>query len=292
MAGLTGTAQIGDIQNKLIAPVRYTLQQGQVMQNTVQRIAGSQGQDDTLNVPKFGTATAYGLTEGIPIAQAQQITDSNMTISATEVGVEVIISDKLRRTINLNMVRASGRIMGEAMSKKKDTDLLGLLDGLDTSLGGAGTTLAFGYIETAVARLMAASEPAPKPYFTVLHAYHWKALADDLQALSSSAFAGTTPMESVSEQVLKTFTLPGGELYGTRFLIDNNISIDSSDDAKGGTFARDAFILFDWMPLREETERDAGLRADRLIMVSDYGSGEYSGTWGFEQLFDASTPTS
>jgi hypothetical protein len=292
VAGITGTSSIGDIQKKLIAPVRFTLQQGQVMQNTVQRIVGSQGQDDTLNIPKFSTATAYGLTEGIPIAQAQQITDSNTAISATEVGVEVIVSDKLRRTLNINMLRSAGRIMGEAMSKKKDSDLLGLFDGLDTSLGSAGTTIAFGYIETAVARIMAASEPGPKPFFTVLHAYQWKILADDLQALSSSAFVGTTPMESVSEQVLKQFTLPGGELYGTRFLIDNNLSIDSSDDAKGATYARDAFVLFDWMPLGDETERDAGLRADRLIMISDYGYGEYNGTWGYEQYFDASTPTS
>ena len=81
-------------------------------------------------------------------------------------------------------------------------------------------------------------------------------------------------------------------MFGVPIVVDNNISVDSSDDAKGGTFSRDAFKFYDWMPLTVKRQDDIGMRGTRLMLVRDYGYGELVGTFGFEQYFDASTPTS
>ncbi len=106
MPGAIGTSNIGDVQAKIIAPVRYTLQVGTVMERLVRRIAGSQGSDDTLNQPKWSGLVAYDATEGVPVAQAQLITDANVSVSATESAVDILLTKKLLRTTSAMNIRA------------------------------------------------------------------------------------------------------------------------------------------------------------------------------------------
>ena len=289
-AGVTSTSQIDQIQAKIIAAVRYTQVQGTPMAGLMNTTAGRAGMADTLNNPKFGSLTAYGATEGTALAQAQQLSDTNVTVSASEIVVDVILTDKLVRTSSLDLYRSAGRIMGDAMNKKLDQDLLSLLDGLDTSLGSAGTTAAVGYYLAAVARLQSQSEPAPPPFYHVIHGFQFRTIADDLLALSSAAFGTQTPVPNVAQAVFENYTM--ARMFGVPIVVDNNISVDSSDDAKGGTFSRDAFKFYDWMPLTVKRQDDIGMRGTRLMLVRDYGYGELVGTFGFEQYFDASTPTS
>lgn len=287
--GVTGTSQIGDIQPSLIAPIKYTLMHKGVMQALVTRITGKQGQDDTYNQPKIDTVTAYGATEGTPVAIAQQITDSNVSVSATEVITEVVLTRKLDRTTAISMARVAGKVMGDAMAKKKDQDLLSLIDGFDTSLIGAGNAFTVGHLLAARTRLDAGTEPAPRPFATVLHSYHWHDIAVDILNLGSSAFQDELP-EGPTAQVFRDYMV--GRMFDVPILIDNNISVDSSDDAKSGIFSKESIILYDWMTPQTHVGDDMGLRANRIQIIADYGTVEYDGTFGYELLADATAPTS
>lgn len=293
MPGAIGTSNIGDVQAKIIAPVRYTLSMGTVMEKLVKRIAGAQGDDDTLNQPKWSQLTAYDATEGVAVAQSQLITDANVSVSATESAVDILLTKKLLRTTNAMNFRVAGKIMGDAMNRKVDRDLLALFSGLDTILGGASTTAAIGYYLAAVSRLpgvIETSEPAPPPYHHVIHGMHFRDIADDLLALSSSALPATVPFpEGPSRSILEDYTF--GRLLNGRVVVDNNMTVTSTN-AYGATFSPDAFLFYDWNPLEATMVLDQGLRGWRLMIVRDYGVVEYDGTWGYGQRFDTTVPTS
>lgn len=293
MPGQTGTGQINQVQASVIAPVRYTLEMGTVMERLIRRIPGSQGKDDTFNQPKYANLTAYDAVEGTPVAQAQQITDSNVAVSASEVVVDILLTKKLLRTTNQMSFRAAGKIMGDAMNRKVDQDLLGLFSGLDTTLGGSSTTAAIGHYLAAVSRLpgtVQASEPAPMPYHHVIHGMHFRDISDDLLSLSSSALGGTVPFpDGASRSILDDYTF--ARLLGGRVVVDNNMAI-SSTAAYGATFSPESMLFYDWMGLETTITLDPGLRGWRLMIIRDYGFAEYDGTWGYGQHFDTTVPTS
>ena len=292
-AGITGTSQIGDVQRSVIAPVVYTRELGTVMENLVRSFPGRDGQDDTANFPKWAQFTAYSATEGTPVAQSQQLTDSNVSVSASEIAVDVVLTEKMMRTVPMDMFRVAGRIMGNAINKKIDADLLGLFSGLDTVFGGTSTTAAIGYYLAAVSRLPGAtssSEPAPTPYHHVIHGMHFRDIAEDLLSLSSSALpANSVPFPNgASANVLESYTF--ANLLGGRVIVDNNMTV-ASTAAYGATFSPDAIIYYPWMPLKAYRQQDVGMRGFRLMLVSDYGVAEYDGTWGYGQHFDTTVPT-
>lgn len=293
MPGITGTTQIDNVQRSVIAPVVYTREMGTVMEKLVRSFPGKDGQDDTANFPKWAQFTGYGATEGTPVAQSQQLTDSNVSVSASEIAVDVILSNKMMRTVSTDMFRVAGRIMGNAINKKIDQDLLGLFSGLDTVFGGTSTTSALGYYLAAVSRLpgvVSTEEPAPPPYHHVIHGMHFRDIAEDLLALNSSALGTATPFpDGASADILTSYTF--ARLLGGRVVVDNNMTV-ASTAAYGATFSPDAIIYYPWMPLRATRQYDMGMRGWRLMLVSDYGFSEYDGTWGYAQHFDTTVPTS
>ena len=66
-----------------------------------------------------------------------------------------------------NVAADIGRLFGEAIAKKIDTDLIALFDGFSTSIGGAGTELTIDNIFKAVATLRQAN--VPMPYYGVFN---------------------------------------------------------------------------------------------------------------------------
>tara|TARA_Y100000310_G_scaffold336187_1_gene420072 strand:+ start:4284 stop:5066 length:783 start_codon:yes stop_codon:yes gene_type:complete len=259
------------------------------MQQLIRRYTGRRGQDDTMKVPKFGTVTAYGATEGVAVAQAQQLTDAAVSVSATEVVVEVVLTRKMVRTVPSDMFRHAGKIMANAMMKKKDSDLLGQLDGFSLSLVGAGNAMLLGALHVSASRLNANSEPPDGPFFAVLHQYHWHDIADDILTLSSNALGATPMPEGPSAEILRNYRM--ARLANMDVFFDNNISIDSSDDAISGVFDRESTILYDWQEPETRRGEDMGMRGERLMVIADYGVTEYVDGWGVEIKADATAPT-
>ena len=282
---VTTSSSIGHVVDTVIAEARRTQMHRTVMEPLVRTYRVSKGAGDRLEIPKFGTVTAGALVEGTDMTNPQTLTTTKLTITPAEVGAQIVVTDRALRTAREDMSRAAGRVLGDAIAQKLDKDLLGLLDGFSTSLGGAGTNITMGHLRAAVSRLHGAAQPAPKPHFAVLHPYQAHDLAADISP------TGTYPVPSgISQTVLENHWVT--RAFGVDVFQAGNLTVDANDDAKGGLFSKEAIVLVVFKDWAVERERDASLRAWELNVVADYGFGEYEDSWGVELLFDAATPRS
>lgn len=288
---LTTTSTVDDILPKFLAEARMVAEHSRVMENLVDKISLPRGEGLSVNVPKFNRLSAANLTEGVDMQQAQTISDTGLVITPSEVGIQVVITDKALRSVSEPLMRRAGAIMGNAMARKRDVDLLTMLDGFATSQPGAGATLGIGHIQAQVARIRANSaEPGPMPIHTVLHDFQYYDIAQDLLNIGSGVLGTVDGIpEGPSADVLRDHYV--GRLVGTSIFVDNNISVDASDDAKGGVFSQKALIFVPVLEDITSTERDESLRATEVNHISEYGIGEYVDLWGAEIYSDATTPT-
>lgn len=306
MAGPTTRTSLADsVPTEFIAKVSATVQEGSVMRNLVRTVELPAGEGGTYEETELSRATAYALTEGVDMAQAQEITDSSMAISPGEIGAQIVRTDLSERMITkrANLPRLLGEILGNSIITKEDVDLLSLLDGFSVALGAAGATLTSGYIMAAGAAIRAGGqaagaitagtpEPAPDPIYGVFNDNMMHSVNKELSlGLATSVSGVQIPGTEYSVEVLKNAAVR--RIGGVDVYRDNNLGKDASDDAKGGVFSKEAlrFVRFAGGP-KMEPERDASGRWTEMNIVEVYGTGEKKDAWGREMLFDAASPTS
>lgn len=298
MAGATGSAQIDDLQEKVIGAVRFTLQETvEPIGQGFQRVDGQDGMDDTFNTPKYGTVTAYGLTEGVDMSQAQQVTDSNVAISASEAGVQVVPTRKGARTVgSARLLRDLGRIMANAVIVKKETDFATLIDGFGNAVGTDGSSGTIGQMRAAVAQIRANSEPQTdlSGIRAVIHPYTWHDISAEGRPLLSPT---TTATYSVfpGEGTAETFrgnTMPSAvDVDGVPVFLSTNLAT-SSTNVRNGVYHRDSALIYMFEMEHLDPEVDASARWTELNLVLDYGYGEVNDGFGREWDADITAPTS
>jgi hypothetical protein len=291
---ITNNSVLADTIPTVIEEARYTEQFKEVLSKLVWRITKAKGDGATVNLPYFGTVSANNLTDGIDMVNPQSMSDTNVVITPGEVGAQILLSWKLARDNQEDVIRAAGRILGEAMVVKRESDLAGQLDDSSHTPMGGGGTLTLGMIAASWATLsgnpLSSGGPAPKPYVMVHHPFTLLDLVD--------IFTPTTPSTALTsagmgDDVLKNYQI--GKIFGMDVYESGNISIDSSSNvAKGGVFASGrggALVLAtskEWDILPDD---DPSRRATELNVVGEYGVGEYLASWIVELNNDASTPS-
>lgn len=286
-SGVTSVNDVDDIIVPMLAATRFTVENETLMTQLVRVVTLPKNAGDDYREGKMGTLDAHALTTGLDMQQAQKLQDSIWTVTPSEVGVQVILTDKLIRIVRDNQMDIAGRLMGDAVQRKMDKDGIANFASFGgTAIGSASTALDWGYIAAGVSAVEGETEPAPGPYHFVQHSHAYHPLAKKL------APTGTYPIPSgISQEVVeKGFVmkhLGGGHLWK-----DNNIEKDSSDDAIGGVFAKEALLLVKSVAPSMEKERDASLRAWELNLVTEYGWGIFHSRWGRKTTFDAATPSS
>ena len=290
--GLTTTSQLTNTLPKFIEEARLTLSQIGAVKNAVTTTPLKKGAGLTLNIPTWDQPTAYTLSEGVDMQQAQRISDTNVAITVAEnAGVQVLFTRLAMYSIREDAIRMAARQMANAVENKRGDDLVTLLDGFSTALGTAGTSLSIGHLMAGKVRIQTATRPPEGPIHAVLHPYQLHALYSDLAGLSSGAV--TYPdngNSSLSTDILKNYEQM--DVAGVRIFSDPLIPADGSDDGKGGIFAKAALIYVPYDDETIEDEYDPSARATEINMVATYGYGEYEDTWGFEMLFDQASPGS
>jgi hypothetical protein len=290
--GITKTSTLsGDLAPKFIAPARMTMENKGIMEQLVDHETLPDHEGTVYYIPKFSTLSATSVTEGVELNNPQLLSTGSTEITPGMVGIEVIITDRAARTLTGGVIARAGELMGSAMARKLDEDLLTLLDGFSQSLVGASASLKPGHISAAHARIIGnATEPGEPPLYAVLHPFQYKAMLDSTIPFSSSAVTNPVP-DGPSGTLLKNYFMKS--LLGVDIFADGNIDVDSSDDAKGGVFAKNALILVTTsLRLRHESERNVAAQSTEMYIFSDYGYGEFQDSWGVEIYSDASTPTS
>jgi hypothetical protein len=92
----------------------------------------------------------------------------------------------------------------------------------------------------------------------------------------------------VANEAMRNYAV--GNWVGMSWFTSANISVDTSDDAVGAVFHREALALDTRRAPRLEAERDASLRATELNMTAGYAHGVRRSTYGRYITSDATTP--
>ena len=165
MANETTSSTISELYTEIVAEALFVAQEQSIMRGLVRNYTIAGG-GKSVEVPIYSTVSASAVNEATDLTNTA-VNPSSVTITASEVGIMTTLTDLARNSASRNVAGDIGRLFGEAIAKKIDTDLTALFDGFSTSIGGAGTELTIDNIFKAVATLRQANVPAP--YFGVFN---------------------------------------------------------------------------------------------------------------------------
>lgn len=317
-SGATTPTVPGNVLKLLIAAARMTPQLDGNLTTLVTKDTLPSGQGTTWNSPKFGTYTAYSLSQGVDMAQQQDLTVTNIVITPAEVGVQAVYTWKSLAQWSENVLARGGQIMRRAMDRKKDIDISSLFSGLDRSAGAAGQILTVGHLTASVSRLTGGTNTGGTaissgsginvveegPFHGVFRPESLHSLGRSL--MGGPGFAQSTPTQtavgaigdsgSVANEVTRggVQTLYMGNIGGVNLYRCANLAKDTSDDTVGAVFVEGAmvFVSMEYQGTGDDMiEDDKSLRASELNYVEDYGFGELDGNQGVGVTVDATPLT-
>ncbi len=297
-AGVTGKSQIDQATRKYLAESRFTLQERPgVVASSVETINLPKNQGPSVNIPKYGTVSTFALTEGIDMTQAQQITDTLMTLTPTEYGAQVVLTDLMLMTVKDEFFRVAGRILADSFDRQREQTLCDDFDNFSNTNGGAGVALEIGGVMANYARIKGAAvanastgrggEGGPDPVFGIIT----PASSHDLRRQHVGGLGNVAATQVVPDL--------GQTKQGEQYMVGDttikttvNLNKDTNDDVKSGFFSKQATILVNLGGGPSvEKERDASRRGWEVNFVGRWARGEYNDNWGVEDLIDSSLPT-
>jgi len=294
-SGRTTTGSLGDSLDTVVMSARTTREVGGVMQQCVDRITLEKNKGLDWKEVLLAQMNAQAIQETTVLDNPQQYSDTAITVTPTKIGIETFVSDRTKDRVNKKTLAKMGKVPQEGVERKKNADGLTQIDSFSSSYCGAGSTLTTGHLTAAVATVQTGAssssgtgEPAPLPINIVLHSYQIKDIEDELMA-----GVGTYAIpEGLTSSVLRSRFK--GTISGARVYNDDNITIDSSDDAKGGVFSKKAIVLVQGASPKvyHKFRPEIGGGGESLYLYDEYAYGERLDSWGVEIASDAATPTS
>lgn len=290
VAGNTITTSLNDAMDSVVSSARVVREKEGVMPQLVDKKTLGIGIGNTWEEISWEALTAaQAITETTVLTNPQQYQVSLKQITPTMVGLETFVTDKVAQRLSPIALAEMGGLMQNAAQRKKNADGLVVLDSASTSLGGAGVVLNTGYITAAKAQIKGNStEQGNPPYRYVGHSYQIKCFEDEI-----IASVGTYPV--ADGLTARVFTEGfSGKIGGVEIYADDNLSIDSSDDAKGGVFAQEGIVMVQGSAPRIVSVRQEhiGGGGTSVYLYDDYAYGTRSTYWVIEIYGDCTAPTS
>jgi hypothetical protein len=292
-------SSIDDAVERYVAESRYTMQErpGVVWAN-IRKETLPTGQGGAVNIPKYGTVNTAALTEGIDMAQAQEINDTGLAITPAEFGAQVVLTDMMLITVKDEFFRVAGRILGDSFDRQREQTLCDDMDNFSVALGSAGTALNVGHAMASYATIKynapanasagRGGEPGPDPVYLFVTPSQIHSLRKTMVGGIGAAANTQVAPDLTRTQYQDEFMVGGVNVRGTI-----NFSKDTNDDVKGGALSKEALIGVQLgAGPSAEKERDASLRAWEVNFVGRWARAEYNDAWGREMLFDSALPTS
>ena len=274
------TGQLENAQRIAIEQTRYTAEHNAPMTNLIERFRLAQG-EKSVTVPKVAQLTANALTDGVDLAASDDIGMTTTSLTTAEIGLKVILTDKLVRQENEDVFRIVGRQMGDAIARKKDIDILALFTALNggTDLVGGTKDMELGNVVQTIG--FAKANKFPMPIYIVAHplsTIHLSASLFGYAGGSMGAGAGAAFPADISQDHMKNFF--EFNVSGIPVFQDGNITVDASDDAIGAIFSKESMAYIESVGFNTERERDASLRATEVVVTADYGVFEIDDGYG------------
>lgn len=267
------TTTLNDLLPSIVQEALFVASEKSIMRNLVKNYTLGAAQGKTVTVPIYPLQTAAGLTEGTAATPAA-VSTNGAVLTVSEVGLATQITDLSRIASASNVVADIGRLFGEAIARKIDTDLTALFSGFTgNTVGNASTVLSAASIFQAVAKLRQAGVPS-----TDIYGVFSPSVAYDLKANLTNTFANPNAGVVQNEAMSMGYVgmLAGVPIYETANLADTG----TAGDYVGAVFHRDALGLAVMQDIRIETQRNALLRGDDLVATAIYGVGELYDGYG------------
>ena len=285
MAG-SNTTSLANLIPQIIAEATFVASERSIMRGLVKNYSVPMGAGNSVKVPIYPiqTAAAYTGSADTEITNSTVTADSAVLTLGT-VALRTMVSDLARNSAASNIVADMGRLFGEAIARKIDTDLTALFSSFSTVIGNATTTISAAAIFQAVATLRSAGVPSTDLY-CVLH----PAIAYDLKAALTTS--GNTPFVSgayseVSNQAMREGFI--GTLSGVPVFETSNLAnTGTTGDYKCGLFHREALGLAMMGDIQIETQRRASFLGDDIVASCNYAVGELYDGYGIQLFNDSS----
>lgn len=273
------TSTLDDLLPSIIQEAMFVAQEQSIMRGLVRNYSLAPGQGKTVNVPIYPKKTATAVSEGVEV-ESEAVSTSTATMTVATNAIRTLVSDLARASSASNVVADIGRLFGEAIAAKIDTDLLGLFSGFSTGVGAADATLTAATVAQAVARLRASGVPS-NDLAIVLNPY----VAYDLKSNLTNAFANPNGGMAQNDAMKQGFLgmLFGVPVYETANLANNG----TAGDYVGAVFHRDALGLAMIGDINIETQRRASFLGDDIVASCHYAVGELYDAYGVKITADA-----
>jgi hypothetical protein len=283
MANETTSSTLSELYTEIVAEALFVASERSIMRPLVKNYAITGG-GKSVEVPVYAAVSAAAVADATDLGNTA-INPSSVTITASENGIMTTLTDLGRNAAPRNVAADIGKLFGEAIARKIDTDLTALFGGFSNTVGSATTVMSAALIFNAVAKLRATGVPSDN-LACILHPN----IAFDLKSGLSNTFAN--PNAGVGNEALRTGfagQIAGVSIYETSNMADaSNNNPGTTGDYKGAVFHSDALGLAMMQDLKIETQRDASLRADEIVATAVYGVGELQDSYGCEVEADSS----
>ena len=274
MANESTSSTLSELYTEIVAEALFVASEISVMRPLVKNYAISGG-GKSVEVPVYSSVSAAAVSEASDLSNTA-INPTSVTITASENGIMTTLTDLGRNASPRNVAADIGRLFGEAIAKKIDTDLTALFDGFSSVVGSAGAEVTVAKIFEAVATLRQAA--VPMPLAGVLN----PKVAYNVKKNLTNTFVNPNPNDLTNEALRTGYV---GNIAGVQMFETSNVDGTSdTDNCKGGIFHKDALGLAMMQDLKIETQRDASLRADEIVATAVYGVGELHDSYGVEIL--------
>ena len=279
MANESTSSTLSELYTEIVAEAQFVASEKSIMRNLVKNYAITGG-GKAVEVPVYAQVSAAAVSEATDLSNTA-IDPSSVTITASEVGVMTTLTDLARNSAPRNVAADIGKLFGEALARKQDTDLTALFDGFATALGDGTTAISSAVIFNALSTLRSNALNVDE-CAVVLH----PKIAYDLKANLTNTFANANGNDLANEALRSGFV---GRLAGMNIFETSNIAnTGTAGDYKGAAMHKDALAIAMMQDVKIETQRDASLRADEIVATSVYGVGEIHDTYGVELWNDSS----
>ena len=280
MANETTSSTLSELFENITQEAIFTFQETSVMRPlvTLYPIVGS---GKTIEVPVYPAITASAVNEATDLTNTA-VNPTSETITASEVGVMTTLTDLARDSASRNVGADIGKLFGEAIAKKVDTDLATLLDSFTATLdSGGGVELTADKLFQAQATLRLLNVPAP--YYGV---FSPKAVFNLKKTLTSAGYnTNANAISDIGNEALTNGYV--GRVAGIDIFENANIAINANDDSAGGVFHPMSLGLALKEDFKVETQRDASLRGTEIVASICYGTGVIKNNYGVRVISDS-----
>ena len=271
----------------VIQSARLTNVYAGVMPRLVDRRTQGQGEGLDWNEIALANLTAQDMTNTTRNENFQLLSDTKTSVRESLVGLSIKITDHAQRRWSKNVATMVGDLGQRAMSTKKDKNLLAIGSSASTDLGTAGNPMTSSLVGAGVNRVRSnRTEPnADSPVYVVMTGPHKFDIEEEL-----NAGIGTYPIPAgLTADVFRGGF--SGSLRQAEAYVDDNLTVDSADDAIAMVFAggRGGGIIHVEAESRAVNIRDEYLSdgADVMLMTQRYATGIRQQTWVYAITADS-----